>query len=54
MKAKEIEQLELSNSETREVVTPYAFKIDSALLGLLLTTIITRALAIIFDVALIF
>ncbi len=54
MKAKEIEQLELSNSETREVITPYAFKIDSALLGLPLATPIQRALAIIIDVALIF
>jgi len=54
MKAKEIEQLELSNSETREVITPYAFKIDSALLGLPLATPSRRALAIIIDVALIF
>jgi len=54
MKATEIEQLELSNSETREVITPYAFKIDSALLGLPLATPIQRALAIIIDVALIF
>jgi uncharacterized RDD family membrane protein YckC len=54
MKATEIEQLELSNSETREVITPYAFKIDSALLGLPLATPIRRALAIIIDVALIF
>ncbi|WP_282131826.1 RDD family protein [Pseudoalteromonas aliena] len=54
MKAKEIEQLQLSSSETREVITPYAFKIDQTLLGLPLATPTRRAFAIIIDVALIF
>ena len=54
MKAKEIEQLELSKTETREVITPYAFKIDNALLGIPLATPLKRALAIVIDVALIF
>jgi uncharacterized RDD family membrane protein YckC len=54
MKAKEIEQLDLSSSETRDIVTPYAFKIDQALLGLPLATPVRRALAIIIDVSLIF
>ncbi|KTF10112.1 RDD family protein [Pseudoalteromonas sp. 10-33] len=54
MKAKEIEQLALSKTETREVITPYAFKIDNALLGLPLATPLKRAIAIVIDVALIF
>ena len=54
MKAKEIEQLELSKTETREVITPYAFKVDNALLGIPLATPLKRALAIVIDVALIF
>ena len=54
MKAKEVEQLELSKTETREVITPYAFKIDNALLGIPLATPLKRALAIVIDVALIF
>ena len=54
MKAKEIEQLELSKTETGEVITPYAFKVDNALLGIPLATPLKRALAIVIDVALIF
>ena len=54
MKAKEVEQLELSKTETREVITPYAFKVDNALLGIPLATPLKRALAIVIDVALIF
>ena len=54
MKAKEIEQLGLSKTETREVITPYAFKVDNALLGIPLATPLKRALAIVIDVALIF
>jgi len=54
MKAKEIEQLALSKTETREVITPYAFKIDNSLLGLPLATPLKRAIAIVIDVALIF
>lgn len=54
MKAKEIEQLALSDSETKDVITPYAFKIDQALLGIPLATPIKRAMAMIIDVALIF
>ena len=54
MKAKEIEQLALSDSETKDVITPYAFKIDQALLGIPLATPIKRAMAMTIDVALIF
>ncbi|KPH63405.1 hypothetical protein AMS58_10815 [Pseudoalteromonas porphyrae] len=54
MKAKEIVELELSSTETREIVTPFAFKIDQALLGLPLASPTRRAVAIIIDVALIF
>jgi len=54
MKAKEIEQLALSDSETKDVITPYAFKIDQALLGIPLATPIKRAMAMIIDVTLIF
>ena len=54
MKADEIEQLALSGSETRDVITPYAFNVDQALLGIPLATPIKRALAMIIDVILIF
>ncbi|PWS55907.1 RDD family protein [Pseudoalteromonas sp. meg-B1] len=54
MKAQELEQLALSKAETREVITPYAFKVDNALLGLPLASPTRRALAMIIDVALIF
>ena len=54
MKTKEIEQLALSDSETKDVITPYAFKIDQALLGLPLASPIKRALAMTIDVTLIF
>ncbi|MGK0501892.1 MAG: putative RDD family membrane protein YckC [Alteromonadaceae bacterium] len=54
MKADEIEQLALSGSETRDVITPYAFKVDQALLGIPLAPPIKRALAMIIDVILIF
>ncbi|WP_218397203.1 RDD family protein [Alteromonas lipotrueae] len=59
MKANEIEQLalsgsELSGSETRDVITPYAFKIDQALLGIPLAPPIKRAMAMTIDVVLIF
>ncbi|WOI35907.1 RDD family protein [Alteromonas sp. CI.11.F.A3] len=54
MKANEIEQLALSDSETRDVITPYAFKVDQALLGIPLAPPIRRAIAIIIDVSLIF
>jgi uncharacterized RDD family membrane protein YckC len=54
MKANEIEQLALSGSETRNVITPYAFKVDQALLGIPLAPPIKRALAMIIDVILIF
>jgi uncharacterized RDD family membrane protein YckC len=54
MKANEKEQSALSGSETRDVITPYAFKVDHALLGIPLATPIKRALAMIIDVILIF
>ncbi|MGS0536095.1 RDD family protein [Pseudoalteromonas sp. SaAl2] len=54
MKAKQIEELKLTHSETKEVITPYAFKIDEALLGLPLASPTRRALAMIIDVMLIF
>ena len=54
MKVQELEQLALSKAETREVITPYAFKVDNALLGLPLASPTRRALAMIIDVALIF
>ncbi|MDO6568070.1 RDD family protein [Alteromonas sp. 1_MG-2023] len=54
MKANEIDQLALSGSETRDVITPYAFKVDQALLGIPLAPPIKRALAMIIDVILIF
>jgi uncharacterized RDD family membrane protein YckC len=54
MKAKQIEQLALTAAETKEVITPYAFKIDQALLGLPLASPTRRALAMVIDVALIF
>jgi uncharacterized RDD family membrane protein YckC len=54
MKAQELEQLALSKAETREVITPYAFEVDNALLGLPLASPTQRALAMIIDVALIF
>ncbi|MCQ8890020.1 RDD family protein [Pseudoalteromonas carrageenovora] len=54
MKAKEIEQLTLSDSETKDVITPHAFKIDHALLGIPLATPIKRAMTMTIDVALIF
>jgi len=54
MKAQELEQLALSKAETREVITPYAFEVDNALLGLPLASPTRRASAMIIDVALIF
>ena len=54
MKVQELEQLALSKAETREVITPYAFKVDNALLGLPLASPTRRASAMIIDVALIF
>lgn len=54
MKAKQIEQLALTAAETKEVITPHAFKIDQALLGLPLASPTRRALAMVIDVALIF
>jgi uncharacterized RDD family membrane protein YckC len=54
MKANEKEQSALSGSETRDVITPYAFKVDHTLLGIPLATPIKRALAMIIDVILIF
>jgi uncharacterized RDD family membrane protein YckC len=54
MKAKEMEALALTKEETKEVVTPYAFKIDQALLGLPLASPTRRALAMLIDVMLIF
>ncbi|CAD5276890.1 conserved membrane hypothetical protein [Alteromonas sp. 38] len=54
MKANEKEQSALSGSETRDVITPYAFNVDQALLGIPLATPIKRALAMIIDVILIF
>ncbi|MFY8325960.1 RDD family protein [Pseudoalteromonas sp. ZZD1] len=54
MKAEQIEELNLTRSETKEVITPYAFKIDEALLGLSLASPTRRAAAMIIDVMLIF
>ncbi|WP_338455018.1 RDD family protein [uncultured Alteromonas sp.] len=54
MKTNEKEQSALSSSETRDVITPYAFNVDHALLGIPLATPIKRALAMIIDVILIF
>lgn len=54
MNPEEIEKLHLTKAETRAIVTPYAFKVDQALLGLPLATPLWRALAIIIDVALVF
>ncbi|WP_282145722.1 RDD family protein [Alteromonas stellipolaris] len=54
MKANEIEQLALSDSETRDVITPYAFKVDQALLGIPLAPPVKRAMAMVIDVILIF
>ena len=47
MKVQELEQLALSKAETREVITPYAFEVDNALLGLPLASPTRRALAMI-------
>ncbi|MDP2635057.1 MULTISPECIES: RDD family protein [unclassified Pseudoalteromonas] len=54
MKVKEMEELALTRAETKEVITPYAFKIDQALLGLPLASPTRRALAMLIDVMLIF
>lgn len=54
MKAKEINQLDLSQSETREIITPYAFKIHEQLLGLPLASPARRGLAMLVDISLIF
>ncbi|TMO76818.1 RDD family protein [Pseudoalteromonas sp. S3776] len=54
MKTKQIDQLALSDSETKDVITPYAFKIDQALLGIPLASPSIRAMAMTIDVALIF
>ncbi|ATC93092.1 hypothetical protein PTUN_a0278 [Pseudoalteromonas tunicata] len=54
MKASEFKQLDLSSDETREIITPYAFKINEALLGLPLAHPHRRGFAMLIDVALIF
>ena len=54
MKAKEINKLDLSRSETREIITPYAFKINEQLLGLPLASPTRRGLAMLVDISLIF
>ena len=54
MKVEQIEELGLTRAETREVITPYAFELDQALLGLPLASPSRRAVAMIIDVMLIF
>ena len=49
-----MEALALTKEETKEVITPYAFKIDQALLGLPLASPTRRAFAMLIDVMLIF
>ncbi|MBE0456565.1 RDD family protein [Pseudoalteromonas sp. KG3] len=54
MKVEQIEELGLTRAESREVITPYAFELDQALLGLPLASPTRRALAMVIDVMLIF
>lgn len=53
MHPKELEALNLSEQESREIITPFAFKINKDLLGLPLASPWRRALAIIIDAFLI-
>ncbi|WP_462163727.1 RDD family protein [Pseudoalteromonas xiamenensis] len=54
MEPKDFEALHLTNKETREIITPYAFKVHKPLLGFPLAKPWERGLAIMIDVALIF
>ena len=54
MKVEQIEELGLTRAETREIITPYAFELDQALLGLPLASPTRRAIAMVIDVMLIF
>ncbi|SFD74004.1 RDD family protein [Pseudoalteromonas denitrificans] len=54
MEPKEFKELHLSTEETREIITPYAFKINKALLGLPLASPNRRGIAILIDVFFIF
>lgn len=54
MEPKEFEDLHLSNEECREIITPYAFKINKSLLGLPLASANRRGFAILIDVFFIF
>lgn len=53
MEPKDFEELHLSEKETREIITPYAFKVHKPLLGKPLAKPWERAFAIVVDVALI-
>ncbi|MFC3032269.1 RDD family protein [Pseudoalteromonas fenneropenaei] len=54
MDAKDFEQLHLSGAETRQIVTPYAFKVSKNLLGCPLALPWQRAFALMVDIALVF
>ncbi|WMN59683.1 RDD family protein [Pseudoalteromonas xiamenensis] len=54
MEPKDFEALHLTNKETREIITPYAFKVHKPLLGFPLAKPWERGLAMMIDVALIF
>lgn len=54
MEPKDFEALHLSEKETREIITPYAFKVHKPLLGKPLAKPWERAFAIVVDIALIF
>ncbi len=54
MEPKKIKALDLSEEETREIITPYAFKIDKSLLGMQLASPARRALAMLIDISFIF
>lgn len=49
MEPKDFEALHLSREETREIITPYAFKIEKSLLGRRLATPYQRAVAMAID-----
>jgi len=54
MEPKEFKELHLSNEESREIITPYAFKINKSLLGLPLASANRRGCAMLIDVFFIF
>lgn len=54
MEPKEFKDLHLTNEECREIITPYAFKINKSLLGLKLASANRRGVAMLIDVFFIF